>query len=79
MGENAVAQKWGNSSDPETDRTKNLQKFTVIPHHVDYEGIFFSKGLAQNWMFCEFVFLTWRLRGKGLSFQTNLTKPNPTP
>ena len=61
MGENAVPQKWGNNSYPATDRTKHLQKFTVIPHHLDYEGICF-----QNDWPCEFVFLTRRLIFKKL-------------
>ena len=36
MGENAVPQKYGKNTYPETDRTKNLEKFNVIPHNPDY-------------------------------------------
>ena len=67
MGENAVAQKWGNSSDPETDRTKNLQKFTVIPHNLVYEEIFFQKDLHKIEFFVN-CFLNVAAYGKGPSF-----------
>ena len=53
MGGNAVPHMCRKNY-PETDRRKNLKKFIDIPHNLYHEGDFFSKGLAQNWIFCEF-------------------------
>ena len=50
---------------------RKIYKISVVPRNLDYEWIFFSQRLAQNWIFCEFffVFLACRLTGKGQSFR----------
>ena len=54
MGENAVPQKCGNNSYPETDRTKNLQKFTVIPHNLYNKDFFLQKDWPKIGFFVNF-------------------------
>ena len=56
MGENAVPQKCAKNSYPETDRTKNIQKSTVIPRNLECEGIFFLKMIGTKLDFLGIVF-----------------------
>ena len=68
MGENAVALKCRNNSHPETDRMENIQKFTVIPHNVDYKRIL----LQKEWSQIGFFVILWGNTNRSASPHSDL-------